>query len=110
MERLIMINNHLVICSKPLGEVPAGTLWLSLSGLIVNAGSSGQGPSAIHRRPQPGPQSCMLCSGTPAARPTCLISYEQQSQPYVKLQENRCCFSICEIKLLEWSKVYGHRH
>ncbi len=107
-----MTSGHLLICSGPQGEAPAGplTVWLFLPGLIVNASSSGQGPSAVHSRPQPSPQSRMLCSGTPAARPTCLISYEQQSQPYVKLQENRCCFSICEIKLLEWSQVYGHRH
>lgn len=57
-----MINDHLVICSNPQGEAPAGplTVWLFLSGLIVNAGSSGQGPCAIHGRPQPSPQSCML--------------------------------------------------
>lgn len=38
---------------------------------------------------------------------TCLRSSERQFQPYVKQQENRCCFSICEIKLLDFSQLYS---
>ena len=41
------------------------------------------------------------CSGA-----TCLHSSKHQSQPYVKQRENRCCFSICEIKLLDCRQVF----
>lgn len=34
-----------------------------------------------------------------------LHSAQQRQEPYVELQENRCCFSICEIKLLESSQL-----
>ena len=40
-----------------------------------------------------------------ARRATCFGSVQQQWEPYVELQENRCCFSICEIKLLESSQL-----
>lgn len=36
---------------------------------------------------------------------TCFGSAQRQREPYVELQENRCCFSICEIKLLESSQL-----
>ena len=79
----------------------------ALCGLISYAGSSGRGQRGPHCRvARWSPQGQALCSRTPGSLLTCFSSYEQLWPPYVKLQESRCCFFICEIMFLESTRHF----